>query len=178
MSQALPVNPPFTVQPPSKITILTGNDWAPWFEWAVHHATSSLLLSIYMISGHWRDPTVGKLDLVRTLAQAAERGVQCRGIVDQPNVQGRKEPFNIRAAKSLEASGWKLRKVPDARTLHEKILVIDNAVCAVGSHNISKASATSNYDTTLVIESPDLAEMLRIQFWRRWRIAVPLDRVA
>jgi hypothetical protein len=29
---------------------------------------------------------------------AAVRGWSCRGIVDQPNVQGRKEPFNIKAA--------------------------------------------------------------------------------
>lgn len=157
--------------------VLTGDDWAPWFQWAVNGAEKSIILSIYMISHHWRDPTTGKMDLVQTLADAAARGCNCRGIVDQPNVQGRKEPFNIKAARELEASGWTMRKVPDARTLHEKIMVIDGKTCAVGSHNISKASATSNYDTTLVIESEILARLLWQQFWRRWRIAATLDRV-
>lgn len=174
----LPVDPPHFADPGASFLLLTEDDWAPWFQWAVARAEESVYLSIYMISHHWRDPTTGKMDLVQSLADAAVRGCSCRGIVDQPNVQGRKEPFNIKAARKLEDNGWSMRKVPDARTLHEKILIIDDRLCAIGSHNISKASATSNYDTTIVIESRILARLLWEQFWRRWRIAVPLDRTA
>ena len=64
--------------------------------------------------------------------------------------------------------------MPDARTLHEKIMIVDKSLSLVGSHNISKASATSNYDTSLAIRSIPLAERLHRQFWERWRLAKTL----
>lgn len=173
-----PVTPPAWHDPEARCWLLTGDDWAPWLEWQIRRAQSSVYLSIYMISHHWRDPSTGKLDLTRTLAEAGARGLQCRGIVDQPNVQGRKEPYNIKAARELEAAGWIMRKVPDRRTLHEKIIIIDRRLCFVGSHNISKASATTNYDCTLAMDSAMAAAVLERHWWDIWRIAVPLDQIA
>jgi phosphatidylserine/phosphatidylglycerophosphate/cardiolipin synthase-like enzyme len=43
----------------------------------------------------------------------------------------------------------------------------------IGSHNISKASAISNFDTSLAVDSAALAEQVYRQFWQRWRVAVP-----
>lgn len=154
--------------------LLTGDEWAEWFESTVDAAQTSLHLSIYMISSHWRAPELHQVNLVRTLENAALRGLTCRGIIDKPNVPGRREPFNIAAARKLTASGWKIRVIPDARTLHEKTLLIDKRLSVIGSHNLSKASAVSNYDTSLAVDSPALADKLYRQFWERWRIARPL----
>ena len=57
------------------IELLSGDNWAPWFEYQVDNALTSVFLSIYMISDHWRSPEVGRLDLVETLARAAMRGL-------------------------------------------------------------------------------------------------------
>jgi len=67
------LNNTFTVAE-RNVHLLSGDDWAPWFEQNVNDALSSIFLSIYMISDHWRSPEVGKLDLVETLARAAMRG--------------------------------------------------------------------------------------------------------
>lgn len=154
------------------IHLLTGDDWAPWFVNAVDQAVSSVHLSIYLLSDHWRSPEVGKLDLVNTLAQASVRGLNCRCINDQPHVVNRQLKYNIKAASKLQASGWKIRVMPDKKTLHEKILLLDKQIAVIGSHNISKASAISNFDTSLAVESALLAERLYRQFWERWRVAV------
>jgi phosphatidylserine/phosphatidylglycerophosphate/cardiolipin synthase-like enzyme len=130
-------------------------------------------LSIYLLSDHWRSPEVGNLDLVNTLAQAAVRGLNCRCIIDQPHVVNRQLKYNIKAVAKLQASGWKIRVMPDKKTLHEKILLLDKQIAVIGSHNISKASAISNFDTSLAVESVLLAERLYRQFWERWRVAVP-----
>jgi len=116
---------------------------------------------------------VGNLDLVNTLAQASVRGLNCRCIIDQPHVVNRQLKYNIKAAAKLQASGWKIRVMPDKKTLHEKILLLDKQIAVIGSHNISKASAISNFDTSLAVESALLAERLYRQFWERWRVAVP-----
>ena len=71
------------------VELLSGDDWAPWFEYQVDNALSSVFLSIYMISDHWRSPEVGNLDLVETLARAAMRGLTCRLIIDQPHAMNR-----------------------------------------------------------------------------------------
>jgi phosphatidylserine/phosphatidylglycerophosphate/cardiolipin synthase-like enzyme len=155
------------------IHLLTGDDWAPWFVNAVDQAVSSVHLSIYLLSDHWRSPEVGNLDLVNTLAQASVRGLNCRCIIDQPHVVNRQLKYNIKAAAKLQASGWKIRVMPDKKTLHEKILLLDKQIAVIGSHNISKASAISNFDTSLAVESALLAERLYRQFWERWRVAVP-----
>ena len=155
------------------IHLLTGDEWAPWFVKAVDQAVSSVHLSIYLLSDHWRSPEVGNLDLVNTLAQASVRGLNCRCIIDQPHVVNRQLKYNIKAAAKLQASGWKIRVMPDKKTLHEKILLLDKQIAVIGSHNISKASAISNFDTSLAVESVLLAERLYRQFWERWRVAVP-----
>jgi phosphatidylserine/phosphatidylglycerophosphate/cardiolipin synthase-like enzyme len=155
------------------IELLSGDDWAPWFEYQVDNALSSVFLSIYMISDHWRSPETGKLDLVETLARAAMRGLTCRLIIDQPHVVNRHLKFNTKAALKLEEHGWKIRVMPANRTLHEKVLLLDKHLTVIGSHNISKASAISNFDTSLAIESQALADRIYRQFWERWRVAVP-----
>lgn len=160
--------------PEARIEILTGNDWAAWYKEHLKAATSSVLVSVYMLSPYWRGPVNTKLDLIADLAAAAQRGLTCRLIVDQPNVNYRTLPFNVRSALRLQEAGWKVRVMPDNPTLHEKVTVIDEAISVVGSHNISKASAVSNYDTSLAVYSPLLADRLKTQFWRRWRLAETL----
>ncbi|MGZ8944326.1 MAG: phospholipase D family protein [Methylococcaceae bacterium] len=153
--------------------LLSGDDWAPWFVEHIDQALSSLHLSIYMISDHWRSPDVGKLNLVDILVNAGLRGLSCRCIIDQPHVLNRRLPFNTKAARKMQAAGWKIRIMPAGKTLHEKILLIDKNLVVIGSHNISKASAISNFDTSLAVDSPLLAERVYRQFWHRWRVAVP-----
>ena len=102
------------------IHLLTGDDWAPWFVKAVDQAVSSVHLSIYLLSDHWRSPVVGNLDLVNTLAQASVRGLNCRCIIDQPHVVNRQLKYNIKAAAKLQASGWKIRVMPDKKPCMKK----------------------------------------------------------
>lgn len=161
--------------PAASIELLTGDAWAPWMVRELNAARVSVLLAVYMISPHWRGPGWTTIDLVDTLAAVATRGVQGRLIVDQPNVPYTTHPFNTEAAARLQAAGWRVRVMPDARTLHEKVLLIDRALTVIGSHNISRASATSNYDTSIAIRSARLGEQVYRQFWQRWRLARALQ---
>jgi len=161
--------------PAINMELLTGDDWAPRYTQALNSAQTSIFLSIYMISHHWNSDQAYGIDLLETLKNAALRGIRCRGIVDQPNVQGRREPFNRKAAEAMQAAGWVIRKIPDKTTLHEKLTIIDGRIVLIGSHNISLASACSNIDTTLLVDSPALAEMATKHFWETWRKAQTLD---
>ena len=161
--------------PKALLTLVTGNDWAPWITNHIRAAKESLHLSYYMVSPHWRSPETAHLDLVTDLADAAARIPVCRLIVDQPNVAFTTRPFNVRAATKLAQAGWKVRVMPDKRTLHEKIFLADKRITLIGSHNISRSSAITNYDTSVAIESEDFAALVYRQFWERWRLGTTLE---
>lgn len=159
----------------ANIEFLTGDRWAERFTQVVNRAEKKILLSVYMISHHWNSDAAYQLDMLETLKLAALRGVMCRGIVDQPNVQGRREPFNKKAAEAMQEAGWLMRKIPDEITLHEKIMVVDDRLTFIGSHNISLASACTNIDSSLAIISFDLANKVSEHFWQTWNRAVNLN---
>ncbi|MDG4594216.1 MAG: phospholipase D-like domain-containing protein [Candidatus Contendobacter sp.] len=158
--------------PAATLQLLTGDDWGPWLAETLDGAQSSILLSLYMLSHHWRVPSRFKLDLLDTLARCARRGLQCRGILASSETITSRHPFNEGAARTLIDAGWSIRGMRQ-RLLHEKTLLIDRRMVIIGSHNISKASLATNHDTSIAIESQPLADQAWRIFWERWRVASP-----
>lgn len=157
--------------PGASMTLLSGDAWGPWLIAALQAAEKSVLLSIYMVSPHWRVPNRFKLDMLATLQNCAARGLICRGILAAPATIKTRETYNNDAARALAQSGWKVRMMEGARLLHEKFLLIDGRLTVIGSHNISKASLTSNHDTSIAIESEIVGADVYRLFWERWRAA-------
>lgn len=167
--------PPQLRDPAAVITWLTGDDWAPWLYREIGRARESVYFSLYMVSHHWRALGKGSANLLDALLKAPCTVPTCRGILGRPVASGKHETFNVKAAHALAEAGWKLREIAGTRALHEKFWLIDKRLTVVGSHNVSKASASSNYDTSLAIQSGILAEHAHRQFWQRWRDAKPLQ---
>ena len=157
--------------PAATLQLLTGDDWGPWLIEALKGARASIHFSIYMVSHHWRIPNRFKLDLLETLAKCAQRGLRCRGLLAASESIQSRTPFNQGAAEALTAAGWKIRMMPNPHLLHEKVILLDRRTVVIGSHNISRASLTTNHDTSIAVTSPDLAAQVYRLFWERWRAA-------
>lgn len=153
------------------MTLLSGDAWGPWIIDSLSKAEKSVLMSIYMVSPHWRVPNRFKLDMLAALQSCATRGLICRAIMASPTTIKTREAYNNDAAEALAAAGWKVKMMAGARLLHEKFMIVDQRLTVIGSHNISKASLTSNHDTSIAIESAPLAEAAYRLFWERWRTA-------
>ncbi len=158
--------------PAAQLQLLTGDDWGPWLVQTLDQAQQSILLSLYMLSHHWRVPTRFKLDLLDALARCAKRGLNCRGILASSETINSRTPFNAGAATTLMDAGWRIRGMRQ-RLLHEKTILIDRRLVIIGSHNISKASLATNHDTSIAITSALLADQAWRIFWERWRTAKP-----
>lgn len=157
----------------ARILILSGDHWGPWLDLAIRRACRSIHLSVYLVSHHWRPRRKGDLDLLGGLAAAAQRGVTCRAILGNPAPGAGGQHYNRDAARRLHGAGWGLRLFQGPRVLHEKYWLIDRQLCVVGSHNLSRAAAAANWDTSLAIDAPAVADLLWRQFWGRWRDAAP-----
>ena len=109
--------------------------------------------------------------LVEALIDAAARGVVVRVLVDRDR---RDDPYrstliNSRARKALEAGGVKVRQDPANVLLHSKFMVVDSALVVLGSHNWSAGSLSGYDDTSVVLQSSDLAAVLTLRFDALWR---------
>ncbi len=67
--------------------------------------------------------------------------------------------------KPLTDKGAKIYKVTPYYLLHDKLIIVDGRFCVVGSTNWSVAALKSNYESTVLIDSPDLAKakLLRLR---------------
>lgn len=161
------------VEAPDQLQLLTGDDWGPWLIETLKSAEESILFSIYMVSHHWRVPNRFKLDLLESFNDCARRGLRCRGILATSESIQSRSPFNQGAATLLMKAGWKIRGIGKPHLLHEKVILIDQKTAVIGSHNISRASLTTNHETSVAITSQDLAAQVYRLFWERWRAAEP-----
>lgn len=157
--------------PEATMMLLSGDAWGPWLIEALGKAEKSVMVSIYMVSPHWRVPNRFKLDMLAALQGCATRGLICRAILASPTTIKTREAYNNDAAEALAAAGWKVKMMTGARLLHEKFMILDRRLTVIGSHNISKASLTSNHDTSIAIDSIALADEAWRLFWERWRAA-------
>lgn len=155
--------------------VLTGPNWAWFVQQLLRHAEHSILLSLYLLSPHWQRHRPGTTNLLAELGNAGQRltaqGLPCRAVLGSPGQNRHTASYNQEAAAYLVTTGWNMRLMRSAVTLHEKIMIVDNEICVIGSHNVSQSSATSNLDTSIGIHSKIVAAALKASWWSRWNQA-------
>lgn len=78
------------------------------------------------------------------LVNAVRRGVIVRAVVNRAELL----PVLIKV-------GIQARVLKDHRTLHAKMLLVDDITLVLGSHNITRNAFGSNIETSLVVSVPD-----------------------
>ena len=70
--------------------------------------------------------------------------------------------------EALQAQGFPAETIRLQTGCHNKGIIVDGKVVAVGSHNWSSDGTTANRDATLVIHSPDVAAFYQQIFDFDW----------
>ena len=55
--------------------------------------------------------------------------------------------------------------------MHHKVIIIDGRIVVTGSYNFSKSAKTRNDENTLIMHSPEIAELYIEEFERVWEIS-------
>lgn len=71
---------------------------------------------------------------------------------------------NACAAHSMKKCGIDVRYLPDRRTAHAKLLIVDEAHLILGSHNWSLQSLTNNFEVSLYLQDAVLIWQVRNVF--------------
>jgi len=116
-------------------------------------------------------------EMIEAFRMAQERGVEIQMII----------PFDRRATnrkgieymtKDLLDMGIDLRiereSAETQRLLHEKLIIVDERYVMIGSTNINYRSMNLAYENSLVIDSPELAQQLKLHFEQLYEKTIPI----
>jgi phosphatidylserine/phosphatidylglycerophosphate/cardiolipin synthase-like enzyme len=96
------------------------------------------------------------------LAKAVKRGVNVNVILEATGKTGDElNAQNRRTGKLLEEKGVKVYFDSPRTTTHTKLIVIDEKMVILGSHNLTQSGLKYNNEISILIERPDLAKRAR-----------------
>ena len=100
--------------------------------------------------------------ILERLAKAVKRGVKVTAILE--TTANRSDELNIQnrqTGKLLEEKGVKVYFDSTHQTTHTKLIVIDERLVLLGSHNLTQAALKYNNEISILLYRPDLAKRAR-----------------
>ncbi len=137
----------------AEVTDISGNKYFPAVKEALSKAEQSVYVVMFTIEPG-EDSKPGKL--IEALIAAKNRGVAVEVILDQPST--RLVPKNALVYKRLKDAGIKVYYDQAGKTTHAKAVVIDKRIVILGSTNWTSSSFDRNIETSVLIDSPELAD--------------------
>jgi len=123
------------------------------------NAQDSIAISMYSISLGTETSNPIRL-LLNDLLEARERGVEVTLYLNtrfRDSDKGGSPFINSPIFKKLENAGVLIHFIPSNRRLHDKLIVVDSRYVVEGSANWSISALKNNFESSTLIDSPDLA---------------------
>lgn len=118
---------------------------------------------VFILMFDWRfypyEPASDVQKVNMALARAVQRGVKVQCLAN-----------SLQIVEKLKEIGLDCRKFNSADLLHSKLVVIDDEVFFIGSHNFSKNAFNYNYETSVMSLDPVNAKLLSTYFQRLWQL--------
>jgi len=122
---------------------------------------SKTSIDIIVFDWRWYPDQIGSNIQIfnNTIVKASRNGVRCRVITNFNSNYDTLKKLNIQVKK------WSSRK-----TLHTKLLIIDNKIAVLGSHNYTMNAFNLNHELSILIEEPIFIERLKNYFNNLWQL--------
>jgi competence ComEA-like helix-hairpin-helix protein len=156
------------LKPCEEIAVLSNKEYYYWLKDVFDNAKSSIRIAMFhMALPSAKHPTAILLD---SLVNAKKRGVDIKILLDadRPSDPYQSSVINKPAAELLSSAGIAVRFDQPARLLHSKMLVIDDNLSVVGSHNWSAGSFFNYDDVSLAIWSESFSKDATTRFDNLW----------
>ena len=141
--------------------LLTNEDYFPALIKAIDEAQSEIFMSIFSFKAgvhknSYPDRILGHL------AKAVKRGVKVTVILEITGRGGDElNSQNRQTGKLLEEKGVKVYFDSPRTTTHTKLIVFDERLVMLGSHNLTQAALKYNNEISVMLTRPDLAKQAR-----------------
>jgi len=140
----------------AKAVFLPNGDYLQELVKSIENAEKSIVISMYMFKTTDYTKQAPKY-IQEALFRAADKGVEITVILDIEEEDGFLNDVNRETAEELQSKGIKVIYDPvDIRT-HTKLVVIDEKIVFIGSHNFTHSAMTFNNEASAKIISEGFA---------------------
>ncbi|MBA3065843.1 hypothetical protein FP828_05085, partial [bacterium] len=130
----------------------------------IQEAKESIFIVMYCIQpGENKYHPVHKV--LQELFEARRRGVEIEVILEIDDKGGYLNEQNVKAKEILEKEGIKVHFDSGGTVTHVKLIIIDDYITVVGSHNWTYTAFALNNEASVVIEGSEVAT----EFYRYFR---------
>jgi len=125
------------------ITPLIGADYPKIVIPLINNAKKNIDMVFYDWRWYENQPSHVVQQFNSALVRAVRRGVIIRAVLNLPEL-----------IPLLNSVGIKARVMREKRTLHSKMILIDEATLVIGSHNITRNAFSSNIESSVIVQIP------------------------
>jgi hypothetical protein len=142
-------------------TLLKNKDYFLSLIKVIDESKSEIIMSFFLFKAGVHKNSYPDMVLAH-LAQAAKRGVKIMVILENTGGYDRKlDAENQQTKQLLEEKGVNVYFDSPRQTTHTKLIVIDQRLVLLGSHNLTQASLKYNNEISILLDGPDLAKDAR-----------------
>jgi phosphatidylserine/phosphatidylglycerophosphate/cardiolipin synthase-like enzyme len=156
----------------AEVVPVIGPDYYLTLNWLIQQAKHSLSLTIFTSSVN-RGNSYHKIRklLLNISGKIKKNDLETRAVLyrgTRDNGIGLRNEGFAREAVKL---GLKIRLSPAGTFLHSKVVIVDRRLVLIGSHNFSSSSMSKDYEASILIESPQIADVYYRYFTTLWQKA-------
>jgi phosphatidylserine/phosphatidylglycerophosphate/cardiolipin synthase-like enzyme len=141
--------------------LLTNEDYFPALLKAIDEAQSEIFMSIFSFKAGVHKNSYPDIILAH-LARAVKRGIKVIVILENTGGYDYKlDAENQQTKQLLEEKSVKVYFDLPRQTTHTKLIVIDERLVFLGSHNLTQAALKYNNEISILLDRPDLAKRAR-----------------
>jgi phosphatidylserine/phosphatidylglycerophosphate/cardiolipin synthase-like enzyme len=148
-------------QPGCPAVLLINKDYFPALIKAIDDAQEEIFISMFSFKVGVHKNSYPDRALLH-LSQAVQRGVKVTVILENTGKRDQQlDAQNLQTKKILEEKRVKVYFDLPQRTMHTKLIVIDQKLVLLGSHNLTSAALKYNNEVSILLENPSLAKSAR-----------------
>jgi phosphatidylserine/phosphatidylglycerophosphate/cardiolipin synthase-like enzyme len=110
------------------------------------------------------------------LAAKVRDGVRVQALLNSAGGGWRAPALNRQAAQWLSEREVEVRTLGASRTCHAKLLIIDDQMAIIGSHNWTPYALERNFEVSVLVRNPGCVGQLTQHFNQLWNVSQPFKR--
>lgn len=117
----------------------------------VETAHKSIIISTFKAEISRKQEAIKLRRFYELLAEKAKAGIKVFFLLNWHDEQKAVPKTNMYAIKFLKENNVKVRYLKYNRCCHAKLIIIDEEVCVIGSHNLSLRSVNNNFEVSAIL---------------------------
>ncbi len=148
------------------IFLCDGLDYYKKTRKAIERAEDSILVVMYLFKKHEELSHHPVNVFIKKLIEAKERGVKVKVILDESRLfTETKKPINQLAYGALKKGGVDVSYDSPEQITHTKLVVVDEYITILGSHNWSLMALQENNESSVLVKSRKIASEYLKSYW-------------